>query len=110
MEDSIMKLLMALMFSGALLLGGVAQAAPGSPGSPDALARVLVGPAPDVVPLAAAELADIRGEGTIEKFIALPRLHRSWETLVTRDNGLSVSIVGVAGEGITIRIESPHIP
>lgn len=103
-----MKFCLVVLFSGVLLLGGVAQAASGT-GSPDLLARATSGPAPEVTPLTTDELADIRGEGTIEKFIALPRLRRSFERIVVRDQ-LTVSIVGVAGEGITIRIDSPHIP
>jgi hypothetical protein len=103
-----MKLGWIAMVLGALWFAAPAQAGPGS--GDDLLAQVTSGNHPDVVPLTADELADIRGEGTIEKFIELPRLHRSFERVVNLDNGLSLSIVGVAGEGIHISISSPHIP
>jgi hypothetical protein len=61
-------------------------------------------------PLTVAQLSEVRGEGTIEKFISLPNLQRSFERSVSLDNGLSVSIVAVAGEGIRLRISNPNIP
>jgi hypothetical protein len=74
------------------------------------LSQVTAGNASTVEPLTVAQLDDVRGAGTIEKFIALPRFHRDFTKTVSLDNGLSVSIVGVAGEGLHITITNPNIP
>jgi hypothetical protein len=93
----------------ALLLSVSANAGTLGEGT-DLLSQATVGAASTVEPLTLAQLADVRGEGTIDRFIELPRLHRSFERTVSLDNGLSVAIVGVAGEGIHITVTNPHIP
>jgi len=105
-----MKRSWIVVVGAALLLSASAQAGPAAGPSSDLLAQVTSGDGLDFVPLTAGELEDIRGEGTIEKFISLPNLHRSFTRSVSLDNGLSVSIVAEAGVGITISITNPHIP
>ena len=100
-----MKAVWTMVLGAALLVGASAQAGT----SPDLLSQVTAGAAA-AEPLSLAELSDIRGEGTITKFIELPNLQRSFERGHTLDNGVSVSIVAVAGQGITITITNPHIP
>ena len=92
-----------------LLLSVSAQAGTTGDGS-NLLSQVTAGATSTVNPLTVAELGDVRGEGTIEKFIELPRLHRSFERTVSLDNGLSLAIVAVAGEGIRITITNPNLP
>jgi len=92
-----------------LLLSVSAKAGTTSGGN-DLLSQVTAGTASTVEPLTVAQLDDVRGAGTIEKFIALPRFHRDFTRTVSLDNGLSVSIVGVAGEGLHITITNPNIP
>ncbi len=62
-----------------------------------------------MAPMSTAELGAVRGEGILEKFFAVPQLARSFEKTFTFDT-TTISIVGVAGEGITLFIDSPFIP
>ena len=103
-----MKLVAMGLVAVGVLFAASAQAGTASPS--DLLSQATVGAVSAADPLTVSELADIRGEGTFEKFIALPNLHRSWETHVNLENGLIVSIVGVAHEGISISITNPAIP
>ena len=98
-----------LVLGAALLLGTSAQAGTTDNESADLLARMTTGKAVAQAPLTVAELSEIRGEGTIERFISIPNLRRDWSKTVSAD-GLTITINQVAGSGITISISGDQIP
>jgi len=60
-------------------------------------------------PLSTAELSAVRGEGTFEQFFAFPQLNRSFTKTFSHE-GTTVILVGEAGVGVTITVDSPLIP
>jgi hypothetical protein len=92
----------------AVLVSTTAQAASDT----NLLEEITAGKA-TAVPMASAELDSVLGEGTFEYFLALPNLHRSFERNFEfnyQGESVSVSIVGEAGVGITLVVDSPLIP
>jgi hypothetical protein len=93
-----------------LLLSTAAQATPneGAPNT-DLLAFASSSAGAALVPMSAEELGAVRGEGTITKSFDVPQLRRSFEK-VFNFNDTTITIVGVAGVGITLTVDSPRIP
>ncbi len=62
-----------------------------------------------VAPMSASELDGIRGEGTFTKTFDFPNLHHDFDRTFVFD-ATTIRIVGVAGQGVTLTIDSPHLP
>ena len=75
------------------------------------LDEMTTGGATGATALSADELASVVGEGTSVRTIEIPNLARSFEhNIVAGESGVTVSVVAVAGSGITITVSGPHIP
>ena len=61
--------------------------------------------------MSADELASVVGEGTAVRFIEIPNLGRSFtRTIEAGQSGVTLSIVAVAGSGITLTLSGPNVP
>jgi hypothetical protein len=92
-----------MLLASAMLLGVAfsAQAA--------LLDEFTTGDSAGVAAMSGAELDAVVGEGVFEKFIEIPNLARSFEqTIEFGDN--TISIVAVAGSGITLSLSGPDVP
>jgi len=103
-----MRKLWMLAVGAALLVGASAQAGT-SEASSDLLSQATAGKAVAAQPLTVAQLSEVRGEGTISRFIEIPNLARDFENIRDAD-GLHIEIIGVAGQGISISISGDRIP
>jgi hypothetical protein len=73
------------------------------------LDEITTGGAAGIDAMNAQELSSVVGEGTSQRFIEIPHLARSFERTIQAGE-LTVSIVAVAGSGITITLDGPHVP
>ena len=104
-----MRLLLAGLSALAVLIlaGGASASTAADPG--DLLSEFSTTGAGVVAPMSAGELADIRGEGTFVKTFDFPNLHHDFDRTFVFDT-TTIHIVGVAGQGVTLTIDSPHLP
>ena len=102
-----MKIMATVLGTIAMLAAGTAFAANAT--NDDLLSAFTSDGAAVASVMSAADLDSVRGEGTIEKFFEIPQLRRSFEKTFTFDT-TTISVVGVAGVGITLTIDSPSIP
>ena len=102
---------LAIAIAMTMLVASMVQAA--SPGEPQGDLLAAVTSTADVIgaaqPMSESDLATVRGEGTFTQFYALPQLNRSFNKTFSQ-NGTTVTLVGEAGFGVTITVDSPLIP
>ena len=92
-----------------MLLSTSVQAVPADEAGPmDLLATVSTSDGA-IAPMSTNELGSVRGEGTFEHFFDFPQLGRSFDKTFQFDT-TTIHVVGVAGVGITLTIDSPQIP
>ena len=100
-----MKMLMKSMLTTAMAVGLASTAQAGL------LDDMTTGGASGATAMSADELASVVGEGTAVRFIEIPNLARSFErTFEAGQSGMTVSIVAVAGSGITITLSGANVP
>jgi hypothetical protein len=100
---------MLVVVAALMLLSTSAQAVPADDASQmDLLAAVSTSEGA-IAPMSVDDLGSVRGEGTFEQFFDFPQLGRSFDKTFQFDT-TTIHVVGVAGVGVTLTIDSPHIP
>lgn len=104
-----MKIIATFLGTIALMVAGTAVAAEAT--NQDLLSAFTSDSAAVAAVMSASDLDSVRGEGTFERFFEVPGLHRDFSrSFTTPDGTMTISIVGVAGAGITLTFDSPSIP